>query len=167
VITRRVALAAAATVAAGGIGAAAGMLRSRSPQGRPAPPSWLVAAAERERHLLDGIDTALAAAPHAAVLAAVRADHAAHADALTQLIADYPDSAASRSPRAPPPAVATTPRSTSSSAALGANALAQLRAAEQSAAQTAAAAASQLAGADAALFASIAACEGSHVEVLR
>jgi hypothetical protein len=148
-ITRRALLGAGVVVAAGGIGAAVAALQPRRrPPAPPAPPRQLSEALAREQSLVAGLDAALPARPE---LRQVRDDHAAHAAALRQAIARYPAPASSPISVGPPPAAAAT---------------AQLRAAELTAAKAAAAESAALAGAEAALLASISASETTHAELL-
>lgn len=148
-------------LAAGGVGAVAGVFTSESPAG-PAdrvtpPPEPLQRALERELALVADLDRALRnGTGPAALLRAVRADHVAHAAALRS-------SAAGLSATAPgPSATATSP----SMPPAAAPTLARLRAAEAAAARATAADAAALTGADAALLASISACEATHGELL-
>jgi hypothetical protein len=86
------------------------------------------------------------------MLGQLRADHVAHRDALLAAL----DEALG----------ATSPRPTAAPPAAGSLTRAELRVAEQAASAQAAAHAAQLAGRDAALLASIAACEAGHAELL-
>jgi hypothetical protein len=148
-ITRRALLGTGLVVAAGGIGAAvAGLQPRRRPPAPPAPPQQLSDALAREQSLVAGLDAALPTRPE---LQQVRDDHVAHAAALRQAVARYPAAASSPSSAGRRPAVDTT---------------AQLRAAELTAAKAAAAESAALAGADAALLASISASEATHAELL-
>jgi hypothetical protein len=145
---------------AGGVallaGAGAGVgadLRRKDPVVRPPlpprPPAALVAAAHAERRLLADLRvTTGGPADVRAVVEQLKADHEAHLAALTALLARY------RAPSSTP-AAGGTPRTP-----------AQLRTAEQRAASTAAAHAEALHGPQAALLASIAACEATHAELL-
>lgn len=144
---------AAAIVAAGGGGAAAALLHSRpaqTPELAPQTPTLLLAAVAAEEDLIAAID----AAGNAAALAHLRADHVAHREALLGAVR-----LARRGSASPTP--------TSSSAPVPRLTLTQLGEAEAAAATAAAATASKLLGADAALLASISACEASHAELLR
>jgi hypothetical protein len=119
----------------------------------PSPPPALKAAAEAERTLIADLDATTGGAPVVRrVIVQARADHAAHLAALSALLAAYRQPSPSVSPSAPPG----TPRT-----------LAQLRAAETKAAAAAARHADALRGKQAALLASIAACEATHAELLR
>jgi hypothetical protein len=141
-------------VVAAGAGVAAEFVHDRrttSPP--PEPPAALAAAADAERALIADLDATTGGAPVVRrVIVQTRADHAAHLAALTELLARYRQPSASASP-APPRG---TPRT-----------LAQLRAAETGASAAAVRHASALHGAQAALLASIAACEATHAELLR
>jgi hypothetical protein len=144
-------LGAAAVVATGGVGAVVGVFVSegRATPERATPPAPLRQALERELALVAGLDSALRrGAGSTAALQAVRADHVAHAAALRSTLAAYP---------APTPA---TPRPTPTPTQSG------LRAAELVAARAAAAESAALTGADAALLASISACEATHGQLL-
>ena len=149
-ISRRMLLTGGAAAVAGALGVAVGVFRSSEPRGRPVPPSWLLAALAQERSLLDGLAGVPADQVRPAVVSVIRADHAAHARALEQLVARYGGSAAA----------------TSSGPSFGRVNRAQLRAAEQVAAGEAGKVAGSLFGANAALLASIAACEAVHGQVL-
>jgi len=157
-LTRRALLGAGVVVVAGGVGAgiAAGQPRHRPEEHRPSAPAELHAALDRELSLLAGLDAALHATPApgapTTVLRAARADHTAHATALRSAIVAYPAPAASNTSPTAPLAAAPT--------------VAQLRAAEIMAGRTAAGESAALTGADAALLASIAACEATHAELL-
>ena len=143
-----------AVLGAGG-GVTAGMLVNRSPDEVDVPnPQTLLAAAEAERTLIAGIDAALAAQSSLRpVLRQVRADHAAHLAALSAAVAVATGNASpSGSPtRVRPPT------------APGRD---LLRSAETAAAGAAAKRALTLTGRDAALLASISACEATHAELL-
>ena len=151
-----------AVAAAGG-----GVWLARSAEddgGSSAPPTVsreLRVAAVAERDLLATVDAALehaqGASAHRSALQTVRADHLAHLKAIEAAIADalYPASP-SASPAGP----------SSASTAAGKVRIAEVRAAEQRAASAASARAAQLTGRAAALLASIAACEATHVELL-
>ncbi|MCW2494796.1 hypothetical protein [Jatrophihabitans sp.] len=148
----------ASVLLAGGAGATVAMLRplSRHRATPKQPPAALTAAAAVEAVLLRDLDRAIAAAPaNGTVLRQLRADHAAHLAGLTAAIR-----VAVFDGTTPAPSASSTPplaplRST-----------AQLRAAETAAARAAAAGALTLTGDDAALLASISACEASHAELL-
>ena len=157
-LSRRALLGAGVVVVAGGVGAgiAAAQPRRRRVDHRPGAPAELHAALDRELTLIAGLDAALQGTPApgapSTVLRAAQADHAAHATALRSAIAAYPaPDASSTSPTAPLAAAPT---------------VAQLRAAEIMAGRAAAGESAALTGADAALLASIAACEATHAELL-
>ena len=144
-------LGAAAVVATGGVGAAVGVFVSegRATSEGASPPAPLRQALERELALVADLDSALRnGAGPAAALRAVRADHAAHAAALRSTLAAYPAPSPSTAIPSPTPT------------------LSRLRAAELAAARAAAAESAALTGADAALLASISACEATHGELL-
>ena len=141
----------AAVLLGGGAGVGVEFLRERPPKPLPPPPAPLLAAIDAERRLIADLDATTGGAPAVrAVIAAARADHAAHLAALTRLLTPYRIQHPSPSPV---PGTART--------------LAQLRAAEQQAAAGAARYARTLRGAQAAMLASIAACEATHAELLR
>lgn len=119
--------------------------------GRPKPPDPLRELLAAERALLSQYDGVLARFPAVASIAAVRADHAAHVDALRALV---------RAPAAASPPPVAVP------ATLVA-AVAALRAAEVSAAARTTAACIAAPAARAALLGSIAACESAHLVILR
>jgi hypothetical protein len=152
-LTRReLLLSALAVAAAAGAGAVVGVRQPWSAvSGRATPPVSLVDALGAEADALALVDAAITAQPGLrAVLSGIRADHAAHAAALTASLQRYPaGSWTARAGRA----AATTDR-------------AALAGAERAAATAAARRAAALAGADAVLLASIAACESSHVGLL-
>lgn len=160
-VTRRGVLVAGVLVAATGAGAAAGLVRSvpRQAVSRGAPPPELAGALAREQQLVAGLDAALRFDPSlAARLGPIRADHAAHADALRSALASYPGGVggvSSGSGSSAPPAGQAAPS------------LARLRASEADAARLAAGDSLDLGGARAALLASISAAEAGHVELLR
>ncbi len=135
-------------VAAGGAGLAVGATRHRHVP-RETPPASLVAALAREQQLLASLDAAITAG--ATTLAPIRADHEAHRAALQALVDR---------------ATAPRPTATSSPTATTAPNPADLLAAEKAAQSAAATASAQASGALAALFASISACEASHVVLL-
>jgi hypothetical protein len=147
-------LGAAAVVLAGGGGIAVGVLRPvghEPPTGRP--PADLVAALAAERALIASIDaTSGGTAPVRAALHQIKADHVAHRIALQAAVDGYPD----------PPTGARAGRSRPAVALH----VAELRSAEQHASAQAASRAARLSGRDAALLASIAACEACHAELL-
>jgi hypothetical protein len=147
----------AAVLAAAGGGTAAALLRARPVQNEPGGqlPAVLLGAVEAEDRLIAAIDSV----GDAKALAHLRADHVAHREALLGAAqaaggtaTGVPSSGVGSSSRTPSPALLT---------------LTQLGNAESAAALAAAAAASKLTGADAALLASISACEASHAELLR
>ena len=144
---------AGAVVVAAGAGTAAALLQ-------PAPrdagisataPAVLAAALAGEYSLIATIDAMGAPAD----LAHLRADHVEHRDAV---LAALRQAAGVPTPLGTPSGTsATGPKPT----------LSDLSAAEQAASAAAARAAARLSGPDAALLASISACEASHVELLR
>jgi hypothetical protein len=138
-----------------GAGVAVGLLRHRTADQAEVPdPQTLLAAARAERELMGSLDAELAgqSSPRP-LLRQVRADHAAHLAALTAAVAAANGGAPSGSPTAPPPP----------STAPGRDALRQ---AEVAAAGAAARRALVVTGRDAALLASISACEATHAELL-
>jgi hypothetical protein len=152
ILTRRSLLGAGVILLAGGVGAAVAGIEparggGREPRAAPVP---LQEALAREQSLVAGLEAALRRGLGPAVaLRAAHADHLAHAAALrSAIVADPVPSASS----APPSAVAPT--------------ITQLRDAEVAAADSAAAESAALAGAHAALLASIAASEATHAELL-
>jgi hypothetical protein len=149
-------LATGAVLAAAGGGAAAALAKHRPSETPTAPvsPSVLLDAVAAESRLIAAID----AAHDATALSHLRADHVAHREALRGAV-----QLALGAANVP----ATAPSTGSSSPASPRLSLTQLRALETAAASAAAAAAAQLTGANAALLASIAACEASHAELLR
>jgi hypothetical protein len=142
----------AAVLVGAGAGVGADFAHERSHAKSPdPPPAALIAAIAAERTLIADLEaTTGGAAEVRLVIKQARADHAAHLRALLPLLTAHrtPSTAASR-PRG-------TPRT-----------LAELRAAEQRASAGAARNADALRGAQAALLASIAACEASHADLLR
>lgn len=136
---------------------------SASPQAStsPPPPDPIVPLLGAESALLAQYDAALARHPQlAGRIGPVRADHAAHLDALRDIVkspVENPSTGATPSPSA-------TPMATSATAAA---ALAALRAAESAAARRLAAACLTAPPARAALLGSIAACESAHQVLLR
>jgi len=132
---------------------------------RPAPvpqrhaPAPLRAALAAERDLLAVLDAALPGAGAAApFLRQVRADHLAHERALAAAVTEAGGAPAGTS--APPTGTAST------APAAPVRSVAQLRQGETDASRAAARRARQLTGRNAALLASIAACEASHAELL-
>lgn len=156
--TRRWFLVGGAAALLGGAGGVAAQLAHRTARATPAPPpELLVAALAAERSLIADLDaTTGGSAAVRRVVAQVRADHVAHAAALRGLLATFPPSASSSASAPASPIPPATPRTR-----------AQLRVTEQGAAERAGAAASIAHGHLAALLASIAACEATHVELLR
>jgi Ferritin-like domain len=141
-----------ALVLGGGAGVLAEILHESSPPSPAPPPAALSAAIEAERALLADLDATTGGSPHIRQLvAAVRADHAAHLSALRRTLR-------ATTPVRPPHDVPVHGRPRT---------LAELRAAERKAAAVAAQHATALDGAAAALLASIAACEATHAELLR
>jgi hypothetical protein len=149
-----------AVVLAGGIGAVAAVVTGKTSHSgtRANPPADLLAAAEAERALIAAVDRAITnrSAP-ATRLTLIRSNHQAHLQALVAAAALAQPSAASTTP-------VTDSGSSSSATPVSA---AQLAALEMDAARSAAATAAGLTGDDAALLASIAACEACHAELLR
>jgi hypothetical protein len=139
-----------ALIAGAGAGVGAEFLRHRAPAPPPQPPAALLGAAEAERRLIADLGATTGGTPEVQiVIAQARANHRAHLAALEALLTHYRAPSASASPRPG------TPRTR-----------AQLRAAETAAAAAAAARAQALTGPQAALLASIAACESTHAELL-
>jgi hypothetical protein len=139
----------AVVVAAAGGGVAAGALRPTPRPDKPTgrPPADLVAALESERVLIAAIDATTGGSPAIrTALRQVRADHVAHQTALQAAVVAYPQATASN----PPSSVGT------------ALTVAELRGAEERASARAATRAARLTGRQAALLASIAACESTH-----
>lgn len=151
-------VAAGAVVAAGGAGTAAALAHRDPRDARVAGPSptVLTTALAAEDSLIATIDAMGAPAE----LAHLRADHVQHRAAV---FAALQQAAGTPSPSVPRPSGA--PSGASSHGAKPT--LAELGAAEQAASLAAAVAAEGLDGADAALLASISACEASHAELLR
>jgi hypothetical protein len=129
----------------------------------PAPAAELASALTRERQLLAQVADLIAAtlptdSAHS-VLAVIRADHQAHAGAISALITESgarpapapTSSASSGSPTSPTPPGPT---------------LAGHKSAEQAASDAAASDAARAHGAAAVLLASIAACEAGHAELI-
>ena len=144
-----------AVLGAGG-GVAVGLLVDRSPEDVDVPsPRTLVAAASAERVLLAQVDAALANdAALGPLLRQVRADHVAHLAAITAAMTLAIGGA-------PPSTTSTTPAPLP--AAFG---HVELRAAEAAAGSAAAQRALSLSGDNAAMLASISACEATHAELL-
>jgi hypothetical protein len=141
----------AVALAAGG-GVAVGALQhvDSGKAGIP-PPADLVAALAAERDLIASIDaTTGGVASVRAALRVIRADHAAHQEALEAALAGY---------RRAPSDAASTARATALD-------VAGLIAAEQQASQHTSTRATALTGREATLLASIAACEATHAELL-
>jgi hypothetical protein len=149
-----------AVVGAAGIGSAVAVLaglpaRRRSADAltptvasnRATAPAALIAALARETQLIAGATSARGTRPADPILAALLADHQAHAAAIAAAIGAASPRPAPTSSSAPP-----TPD--------------QLKASEQAAHDAAAAGSATLSGAAAVLLASIAACEAGHVELL-
>jgi hypothetical protein len=145
-----------AVLGAGG-GIAVGALVDRSPDEVEVPnPQVLLAAAQSERELIAGIDETLATAPKhpsAELLRVVRANHQAHLVALHAAVAVVVGTTSSGVSTPPP----------RSGRELSPE---QFRILEAAAARAAAARALTLTGRDAALLASISACEATHAELL-
>lgn len=144
----------AAVIVAGGGGVAAGALRPLARHERSGrPPAELVAALAAERALIAAIDATTGGDVSVrTALHQIRADHVAHHVALQAAVDAYPQPPAGAGP--------------SRSGPVDALDVAGLRGAEQRACARATTRASRLAGPDAALLASIAACEASHVVLL-
>jgi hypothetical protein len=144
-----------AVLLGGGAGALAGELTrsTPTPAAAPLPPAALIAAVRAERALIADLDATTGGTPEVRrVIVAARADHAAHLATLTAILRAH-----HRTPgETPARRVRGTPRTR-----------AQLRAAEEQAARAAARCAASLDGAEAAVLASIAACEATHAELLR
>jgi hypothetical protein len=147
----------------------------------PPPPVALTAALARQRQLLDGYDQALASQPAHPGLAGLRADVAAHGNALRAVLQRYPGwrlSSSSAVPASSTPgsgttaASGTTPGTTAAGTGMPVSTIPALAAASRSAA----AATSQAcldwpatethAGEVVPLLGSIAACLSSHARVL-
>ena len=150
---RALLLGGAAVVLAGGGGVAVGALgplTHHGPTGRP--PADLLAAVAEEQALIAAIDaTTGGSAAVRTALRQIRADHLAHQVALQGAVDSYPQSPAGARPSSPAPAQALD--------------VAGLRGAERRASTRAARRADHLAGPNATLLASIAACEASHAEL--
>ena len=141
-------------LAVGGLSACDPLGRSKPaprPRRPPPPPDPVLELLAAERVLLDQYDAVIARFPGLARIAAVRADHAAHAVALRTLV---------RTPVAATPAPVGVP-------ATAAAALAALRAAELSVAARTTAACIAGPASRAPLLGSIAACESAHLVLLR
>jgi hypothetical protein len=171
--TRRWFLAGAAAVVLGGAGGAGAQLLHRGPRAvRPAQPGdlrRLAAALAAEEALVRDLDatTGGTTAVRRAIVQ-IRADHAAHVDALRALIDRYPRAAVSAAAVPSRSASAASGSASSAAAPRGTpRTQAQLVAAERHASSQAAARANALRGDLAALFASISACEATHAELLR
>jgi hypothetical protein len=151
--TRRWFLAGSAAVVAGaGAGVGAEYVRHEKPAPPPEPPAALLAAAAAERRLIsDLVATTGGTGDIRRVIEQATADHRAHLAALEALLTRYRRPAPPSSSPSPVPGAART--------------RAQLRAAETAAATAAARHADALRGAQAALLASIAACESGHAEL--
>jgi hypothetical protein len=138
----------------------------------PPPPVALTAALARQRHLLDGYDQVLASRPAHPGLAGLRADLAAHGNALRAVLERYPGWRLAADPTA---AHTATPGSTAEPAGTGVpvNTIPALAAASSSAAAAATRAcldwpATEAQAAEVVpLLGSIAACLTSHAQVLR
>jgi hypothetical protein len=140
-----------AVLGAGG-GVAVGLLTHHEPSEVDIPdPKVLRAAVQAEQDLLAGLSGGVPDVP-SDLLRALRADHQAHLTALRASVAVALGS--------PSPSLAPAPRSP------GSNSRVRIRALEAAAAQAAAHRAAALTGPDAALLASIAACEATHAELL-
>lgn len=138
-------------LAAAGGGVAVAVLRPLPSPGKPTgrPPADLVTALSAEVALIAAIDATTGGSPDVRVaMRQVRADHVAHRLALQAAVAAYPEPPASPSPTSTGPVAALT--------------VAGLRDAERSASGQAVTHANRLVGREAALLASIAACEATH-----
>jgi hypothetical protein len=163
-VTRRSLLGTGAALLAGAAGAAAGWFSThprRAPKSLPRRSPVLEGELARERSLLAQLDATVISAPElAARIGIVRADHAAHADAIRSLLVTEGVAVSS-------PSTATTGASSSGpSSELPPTPFVDLAAwvaAETTAAAATASASAQSAGAAAATLASISACESSHV----
>lgn len=141
-----------AVVAGAGGGVAAGLIRPLHPHhpGKPAPAD-LVDALTEENALIARLQAKAGRSPALrTIFDALLADHVAHQTALAAALEKYEPAT---TPRQPP-----VPRAPSKD---------QQRTAESAAAARAAKRAARLTGPEAALVASIAACEASHAEALR
>jgi len=149
VARRTVLLGGLAVLGGAAVGGLAALQHERG-TGAAEPPVELIDARQAEQTLIDSIDASSGHDPNLrAGLAAIRADHQAHLAALDAAIGRY---------------AAVAPATARGAAPIG---RAALRVAEQRAAVRAAQTAAALAGRDAVLLASIAACEASHAELLR
>ena len=115
-ISRRTLLRRGLLVSALGGGAVLGMTRPvqhKVAVPPPAPPAALPAALDRQRQLLAGYDQVLAGRPDPGALAGLRADIAAHGDALRAVLERYPGwrltAAASTAPASTAPADSAAP----------------------------------------------------------
>jgi hypothetical protein len=148
-----------AVLAGGGAGVGAEFLRERPGRRTPpaGPPAVLVDAVAAERRLIADLDATTGGDPAVrAIIRQARADHVAHLAALRGVVATYGRGAPSGS--VSPSGTSTGPGRPQTGS--------QLRAAEQRASAAAAARAARLAGGQATLLASIAACEATHAELL-
>lgn len=141
----------------GGGGGVLAELLHHHPSAQPTlPPADVVAALESERTLIADLDATTGGSGKVRqVIKQARADHAAHLRALRELVATYDAAPATKSAPGSSTSAPGTPRTR-----------AQLRLAEQRAATTAAQRAAAVDGPNAALLASIAACEATHAELL-
>ncbi|MDQ1740365.1 MAG: hypothetical protein QOE53_2017 [Pseudonocardiales bacterium] len=163
-ISRRTLLSRALLGSALGGGALLGLtrpIRHKVAVAPPPPPVALTAALARQRHLLAGYDQALASQPAHPGLAALRADVAAHGNALRAVLQHYPSWRLSSSSAVP----GSTAVPVASIAALAAASRAAAAAATQACLDWPAteAQASEMVP----LLGSIAACLTSHAQVLR
>jgi hypothetical protein len=141
----------AVVVTAAGGGVAVGALRPMAKPDKPTgrPPADLVAALESERALIASIDATTGGSPPIrTALRQVRADHVAHQVALQAAVDAYPEAPAGNPPSSP--------------GAVAALTVAELQGAEERASARAETRAARLTGRQAALLASIAACESTH-----
>jgi hypothetical protein len=157
-LSRRRLLAGAVVLVGAGLGAGLGLRGTARPeQLLPAPPprpTRLQAALDRERHLISALERATATdASLERVTTPLRSDHLAHAQTIEALLGGIATPTLS-------------PSVTGSASVTQAPTRAALQAAERAAAEAASTDSAASAGALAALFGSIAACEAAHVQLL-
>jgi hypothetical protein len=149
-ITRRAVLWSGLGVAAAAGGAVAGVLLPARPAGPGTrAPQPLLDALAAERRLVAMHEAAVTDPSLREPMALARADHLAHGQAIEAMLAAF------------------APATTASAPAPGPVTRETLRGAETAAASAAATRAAALAGRDATVLASIAACEATHAELLR
>jgi hypothetical protein len=182
-LSRRGLLGGALLIAATGAGITAGALRSEPRAGsgdrsapsptsstptKPAAPAALSEAADRERRTLADIDAVFAADPaQKADLAWLRADHAAHADAFHAALARYASPTPATQPSSSTPAVSSTPPTRTTLIDTERQTVTNLRAAALTGGNSTTAGSDPGLSAElVALFASVAACDAGHVELL-